>query len=250
MHTEGFVGALNAHRHVNPALDVAILFIFLTKFRRRRFRANHLLQFGRFAAHHRNQLGEPIGIAVGNIEHPRHILQHRFRGHAVEGDDLGHLVLAVAARYIIDHLAAAFDAEVGINIRHGFAFRIEEALKQQAIDHRINVGDPQGVGHQGTGGRAAARPHRNAVLAGEADVVPHHQEVGGEAHLLHHLQLKGHAIAIGGVDRITSAQPQPIAQARFRHFRQVSHRRMARGDREARHLVAPQDVVVLHLVRH
>ena len=250
MHTEGFVSALNAHRHVDPALDIGVFFVFLTKFRRRRFRADHLLELGRLAAHHRDQLGEPIGIAVGNIEHPCHILQHRFRGHAVKGDDLGHLVFAIAARHIIDHLAAAFDAEVGINIRHGFAFRIEEALKQQAINHRINVGDPQGVGHQGAGGRAPARPHRNAVLAGEADVVPHHQEVGGEAHLLHHLQLKGHAIAVGGVDRFASTQAQPITQARFGDLGQVGDRRVARGDREAGHLVAPKDVVVLHLVGH
>ena len=174
MYTKGFVSALNTHRHVDPALDVGIFFILLTELRRRRFSADHLLELGRFTTHHRNQLGEPIGIPIGNIENPRHILEYRLGCHAVKGDDLGHLVLAVAARHIVDHLATAFDAEVGINIRHGFTFRIEEALKQQAIDDRINVGNPQGVGHQGTGGRAPAWPHRDAVLAGEADVVPHH----------------------------------------------------------------------------
>ena len=200
MHTEGLVGALDAHGHVHPALHDRVFLILLTKLRRRRLGADHLLELGGLAAHHRDQFGQPVGVAIGNIQHPGHVLEHRLGGHAVEGDDLGHLVFAVALGDVIDHLAAALDAEIGINIRHRLAFRIQEALEQQAVLHRIDVGDAQRPGHHRTGRRAPAWPHRDAVVAGEADVVPHHQEVGGEAHLLHHLQLELQPLAVGRIE--------------------------------------------------
>ena len=152
VHTEGLVGALDAHGHVHPALHDRVFLILLTKLRRRRLGADHLLELGGLAAHHRDQFGQPVGVAIGNIQHPGHVLEHRLGGHAVEGDDLGHLVFAVALGDVIDHLAAALDAEVGVNIRHRLALGVEEALKQQPMDDRIDVGDPQGVGHQGAGG--------------------------------------------------------------------------------------------------
>ena len=250
MHAEGFVGALDAHGHVDPALHLRIALVFLAEFRRRRLLADHLLELGGLAPHHRDQLGEAVGVAIGDVEHPRHILQHRLGGHAVEGDDLGHLVVAIAAGHVVDHLTTALDAEVGVDIWHRLALGIEEALEQQPVGDRIDVGDAQGIGHQRPGGGAAAGPHRDAALPGEADVIPHHQEVGGEAHLLHHLQLKGQALAVGGFKGITVGQPQPGPQPLLAHLLQVAHRGVALGDRETGHLVAPEDVVVLHRLGH
>ena len=67
-------------------------------------------------------------------------------------------------------------------MRH--ALGIQEALEQQLVLQRINVGDAQRVGHQRTGGRTAARSHGNVVLLRVADEVPDDQEVSGELHLL------------------------------------------------------------------
>ena len=151
MHTEGFVGAFDPHRHIHPALHHRVGFIFLAELGIGGFLPDHGLELGGLTAHHRDQFGETVGIAVGNVEHAGHILQHRLGGHAVEGDDLRHLVVAVALGHVVDHLAPTLDAEVGVNIRHRFAFRVEEPLEQQAIAHRVDVGDPQAVSHQGTG---------------------------------------------------------------------------------------------------
>ena len=142
VHTKGFVGALDPAGHVNPALDLGIAFVFLTEFGLGGVLRNHLRQFGGLTAHHRNQLGQSVGIAVGNIEHPRHILQHGLGGHAVEGDDLRHLVIAVALGDVVDHLATPSDAEIGVDIRHRFALWVEEALKQQSIADWIDVRNP------------------------------------------------------------------------------------------------------------
>ena len=149
MHPEGLVGALDAHGHIHPALDVGIFLIFFPKLSCWRIGTDHLLKFGGFTPHHRNKLGQPVGIAIGNIEHPGHILEHGLGSHAVEGDDLSHLLLPVALGDIIDNLTAALDTEVGINIRHRLALRIQEALKQQTVLYGIDGGDPQGIGHQG-----------------------------------------------------------------------------------------------------
>ena len=49
---------------------------------------------------------------------------------------------------------------------------------------RIDVGDLERIGHQRARGRTAPRPHRNMMLFGVADEVPHDQEVSGKLHLL------------------------------------------------------------------
>ena len=148
MNAECFVGSFDAHGHVDPALHDGILLVALLEVGIRRLIADHGFEFGGLAPDHRDQLGQTVRISVGNIEHAGHILQHGLRGHAVERDDLSHLFIAVAARDVIDHLAPALNAEVGVDIRHRLAFRIEKTLEQQTVAHGINVGDPKGVGHQ------------------------------------------------------------------------------------------------------
>ena len=54
---------------------------------------------------------------------------------------------------------------------------------------RIDVGDAQAVGDEAAGRRAAARPDRDALLAGVADEVPDDQEVPGVPHALDHRDL-------------------------------------------------------------
>jgi hypothetical protein len=49
-----------------------------------------------------------------------------------EGDDLRHLVAAVFALHVADHLFAAVHAEVDVEVGHRDPFGVQEALEQQA----------------------------------------------------------------------------------------------------------------------
>ncbi len=124
--------------------------------------------------------------ANAHIENTAHIFDGSLRGQRAEGDDLRHPFAAILLRDVVDHVAAALGAEVDIDIGHADAFRIQEALKQQTVLKRIDVGDLHGVAHQAAGSGAAARANRNALGFGVAYEVPDDQEVAAELHLLDH----------------------------------------------------------------
>ena len=56
-------------------------------------------------------------------------------------------------------------AEIDVDVGHADALGIQEALEQQAVLQRIDVGDRHRVADQAAGRRAAARAHRNAAVA-------------------------------------------------------------------------------------
>jgi hypothetical protein len=91
-------------------------------------------------------------------------------------------LVAVLVGDVVDDLAAALLAEVHVEVGHRHPLRVEEALEQQVVGERIEVGDAQRVGHQGAGARAAAGAHRDVVLLGPVDEVGHDEEVAGELH--------------------------------------------------------------------
>ncbi len=84
-----------------------------------------------------------VDLAIGHLQHAADVAQHAARLQRTEGDDLRHLIAAVAILHVADHLVAAVLAEVDVEVRHRDAFRIEEALEQQAEADRIEVGDGQ-----------------------------------------------------------------------------------------------------------
>ena len=116
-------------------------------------------------------------------EHARDVAHHGLRGHRAVGDDLRDALAAVALRHVVDHAVAAVHAEVDVEVGHGDALGIQEALEQQVVAQRIEVGDAERVRDQRAGAGAAARADRHAVLARPADEVGDDQEVAGEAHL-------------------------------------------------------------------
>ena len=129
-------------------------------------------------------LGDAIDVAVRHVHGPTDVLDRRLRRHGAERDDLRDVLAAVLSRDIFDHLAATVHAEIDVDVGHRNAFGIQEALKEQFVLQRIDVGDLERIGHQRARGRAAPRPHRNVMLFGVADEVPHDQEVSGKLHLL------------------------------------------------------------------
>ena len=85
----------------------------------------------------------------------------------------------VLARDVVDDLAAPALAEVDVDVGQRHALGVEEALEDEVVLDRIDVGDAQAVGDEASRGRAAARPDRDAVLARVADEVPDDEEVPG-----------------------------------------------------------------------
>ena len=131
-----------------------------------------------------NELGDAVDVAVGHVEGAAAVLDGGLGGHGVEGDDLRDLLAAVLAGDVVDDLAAAVHAEVDVDIGHGDALGIEEALEEQLVLERIDVGDLHGVGDERAGGGAAAGADGDAVVAGVLDEVPDDEEVAGVLHLL------------------------------------------------------------------
>ena len=109
----------------------------------------------------------------------RDVADDSARLHRPERDDLRDVLAAVLARHVLDHFAAPALAEIDVDVRQRDALGVEEALEDEVVLDRIDVGDPQAVGDEAAGRRSAARPDRNALLARVADEVPDDQEVPG-----------------------------------------------------------------------
>ena len=131
-----------------------------------------------------DHLRDAIDVGVGDIHGAADVFDGGFGGHGAEGDDLRDVVAAVFLRNVVDDFAAAVHAEIDVDVGHGHALGIQEALEEQFVLQWVDVGDAERVGDQRTCGRPAARSHGNAMLFGVADEVPDDQEIAGELHLL------------------------------------------------------------------
>ena len=94
---------------------------------------------------------------------------------------MAHALGAVELAHVLHDLEAPLVVEVHIDIGHLGALDGEEPLEHEAVLERVEGGDVHGVGDDGAGGRATARPHADAVLLGPAHVLLHDEEVVGEA---------------------------------------------------------------------
>ena len=145
----------------------------------------------------RDQFGDPVHVPVGHIERPAHVPHHGLGLHGPEGDDLADTLPPVFLHHVLDDLFPAVLAEVNVDIGHGDAFRVEEALEQQVVGQGVQVGDLDGVSHQRTGGRTPAGTDRDPLVLGPVDEVGHDQEVGRELHLADAVQLDAQAVEVG-----------------------------------------------------
>ena len=116
---------------------------------------------------------------VRDVHHAGHVADDRARFHGAERNDLGDVLAAVLVRDVLDDFAAPSLAEIDVDIRQRHPLRIQEALENQVVLDGVDVGDPQAVRDEAAGGRTAARPDRDALLARVPDEVPGDQEVPG-----------------------------------------------------------------------
>ncbi len=135
-----------------------------------------------------HQPGHLVDLAVGHAQGPAHVPQGGPGSQSPEGDDLGHMVLAVLLGYVGNNLVAAVVLEVQVDIRHLLALDVEEPLEDELVFQGIDVGDTEAVEDQ-AGRRAAADSAGYLLAPGKGDDVPHYQEVLGEVGLLDYFQL-------------------------------------------------------------
>ena len=193
----------------------------------------------RIQRHLRNQLGDAVDLPVRHAQHAPAVAQYGFRGHRAVGDDLADLVAAVHVRDVFDHAVAALHAEVDVEVRHRYAFGVEEAFEQQSETQRIQVGDAEAPRDQRARARAAARADRDVVALGPADEVRDDQEVTGEAHAHDGFEFRVQA-AFVGLRREAGREAvffQPFLQPVARAFADPRFERVLRGHREGRQVI-------------
>ena len=119
----------------------------------------------RAAAHDRlrDQLRGPVAGRVVVAEHAGRVAGRRARRHLAEGDDLGDRLAPVLLLHVADHPLAAADREVDVDVGHRLARRVQEALEQQVVGERVEVGDVERVGDDRAGRRAAPGADRDPV---------------------------------------------------------------------------------------
>jgi len=85
----------------------------------------------------RHELGDAVGLAERHAQRTAHVLDDRLGLHGPEGGDLGHAIMPVLLGAVLHDLKATAFAEVNVDIRHGHALHVEEALEQQIIRERV-----------------------------------------------------------------------------------------------------------------
>ncbi len=182
--------ALEAHGEVDDLLDLLVGVVGLLELAVLR----HRVLEGRRRRLLGDHLGDLVADRVGLAHDARGVAHGRARGHGAEGDDLRHPVAAVLLRHVVDDFAAPVDAEVHVDVGHALAPRVEEALEQQVVLERVDVGDAERVADDGPGGGTSAGSHGDAVVLGELHVVPDDEEVGVEPHLADDAELEVEAL--------------------------------------------------------
>ena len=183
--------ALEAHGEVDDLLDLLVGVVGLPELAAGEHGLGERGR-GRLLGDH---LGDPVARRVGPAHDARRVAHGGARGHGAEGDDLRHSVPPVLLRHVVDDFLAALHAEVHVDVGHALAPRVEEALEEQVVPERVDVGDAQRVADDGPGGRSAARPDGDAVVLGELHVVPHDEEIRLEAHVADDAELVVEALA-------------------------------------------------------
>ena len=188
--------ALEPARDREQLLDALVLLLHL---------AEHGILLERLVERHvergGHRLGDLVGVGVRDVHDARDVAHDGACFHRPEGDDLRHVLAPVLARHVVDDLAAAALAEVDVDVGQRHALGVEEALEDEVVLDRIDVGDAQAVGDEAAGRRAAAGADRDRLLARVADEVPDDEEVPGVLHLLDHLDFVAEP-ALVLVDRV------------------------------------------------
>ncbi len=201
-HDAGGVDRVGAHetlerpRHVDDLAHELVLVVGLAQLL---VRLHRLLEADLHALGH--ELRDAVDGAVGQAHDAPGVAHRGLGGELRERDDLGDALAAVLLGHVGHHALAAVHREVDVDVGHRLAAGVQEALEEQVVAQRVEVGDAQRVGHDRAGRRAASRADGDAVGLGEAHEIPDDQEVVGEPHLADRLELELEAVADDLVER-------------------------------------------------
>ena len=152
-----------------------------------------------FSGQHGDQLGDVVDFGEFAVEHASDVADRSLGQHGVEGDDVGGAFAAIFVLHVIDDFSAPALAEIDVDVGHLIAAFVHEALEDQAVFERVEIGDAERVTGDRTGGAAAAGADGDAARAGFADDVPDDQQVFDEIHFRQHAQFflraRNHAVA-------------------------------------------------------
>src|SRR5690554_7722374 len=84
---------------------------------------------------------------------------------------------------IIDDLAAPIHAEVDVEVGHRDALRVQKALEEQVVGDGIDIGDIQRIRDQTSRAGTSPVAHRDLLLLGPGNKIPHDQDILGEVNL-------------------------------------------------------------------
>src|SRR5439155_13800802 len=99
--------------------------------------------------------------------------------HGAERDDLGDGIAAIFFAHIFDDIRAAIIGKIDVNVRGIDPFGIEEALEQQPIANRIDVGNLEQVSDNRPGSRATSHAS-NPLLVPKTDEIADDKKVTQE----------------------------------------------------------------------
>ena len=185
-----------------------------------------------------------VHLGVGHVHDPAHVPDDAPGRHGTEGDDLGHMVVAVLAADIVHHLAPAGIAEVHVDIRHTHPLRVQKSLEVQVIFGRIDIRNIQAVAHKAAGSAAASRAHGNTGFLGIADKVGDDEEIVRKAHLLDHVLLVPELLPVALI-RAVAALVALVAE-----LFQVGKAVVARRQLEFRQVVLAEGEFQVAHIRH
>ena len=150
---------------------------------------------------------QPFGEAVGDVAfqlgdglevyllHTSHVGDAALGGHGAVGDDVRHALLAVFRCHPVKHAVASGIVEVNVDIGQRYSVGVEETFEQQVVAHRVEVGNPQAVGHHRACRRATTGTDADTqLLTCGADIVADDEEVSGETHGFYGVQLENNSL--------------------------------------------------------
>ena len=110
--------------------------------------------------HEGDHLGDPVDLGERHLEDAADVADGAAGGHGPEGDDLADVLLAVLPGHVLDHLLPAAAAEVHVDVGQADPLGVEEALEEEVVLERVDLGDLQGSRRGGCRppSRGPARP--------------------------------------------------------------------------------------------
>ncbi len=181
-----------------------------------------------------NQLGHPVHFRQRNIHHTAYIADGAAGGNLAKCDNLGYLICTILLVAVVHHFGTAVVLEIQINIGHGDAVGVQEALEEQVVIQGVHRSDLQSEGHHRTvAGAAHVIP--NAVLTAEMAEVPNDEEVLIEAHIVDDFKLVLQALLYL---RLLSRFRDPAQQTLLTEFLEVACRFVFPGDLELGQVIA------------